>query len=313
MRTVRMDKILESLSLFQLRYELVGNPANTYTTASVFAPLSNGFYFFTGDHLPEMISDSLVVVNRIPESFSKSNCYIIVQDNPQRVFYRILDNLFSRQSNGRISTTSIIHPNARLGKNIQIDDFCVIGNCIIGDNVIIGSHCNIHDLTEIGSGTIIESHAAVGTSGVAWIWGEGELERIVQPQLGGVKVGRNCFLGSNTIVVRGSLSEFTVIEDFTLMAPGCRIGHGTWVESFVHFANSVVTGGNTRIGSASFVGSAAVFRPKVAIHPNTIVGAGAVVVKNTTCSGLTLTGVPAEEKATKANPSGMPQPKIPSS
>lgn len=135
-------------------------------------------------------------------------------------------------------------------------------------------------------------------------------KKILQPQLGGVDIYENCFIGAGTIIVRGSLNENTRIGRNSLLAPGGRIGHGTQIGDFVHFANNVVTGGNTIIGDYSFVGSAAVFRPKIVIHPKTIVGAGSVVVKNTTKEGKTLLGIPAKEINTKVNPSGMPKPKL---
>jgi UDP-3-O-[3-hydroxymyristoyl] glucosamine N-acyltransferase len=68
-------------------------------------------------------------------------------------------------------------------------------------------------------------------------------------------------------------------------------------------------GGNARVGDYSFVGSGAVFRPRVRVHEATIVAAGAVVVKDTSGPGLTLVGVPAVEQPTKATPSGMPRPR----
>src|SRR5690606_2863598 len=164
-------------------------------------------------------------------------------------------------------------------------------------NVVIGAH------------TIIGSMSVIGSQGVAWVWNQDQSARIVQPQLGGVQIGNNCFVGANTIVVRGSLNEATRIGENTLMAPGGRIGHGTQIGNFVHFANNVITGGNTHIGDFCFVGSGAVFRPKVKIHPKTIVGAGSVVVKNSSGEGWTITGVPGKEIPTKAHPEGMPSPK----
>lgn len=299
----QIEKYLQDNSI---RYSFSGKPQDSYQVASIFEPIDNGFYFFTGDKHSLGIKNSLILTST--DLHDAANLVLKIEDEPQRIYYRILNQFFGQTSTGEIATTSVIHPEAKIGKNVQIDDFCIVGRCEIGDNCIIGSHTKIHDNTTISNDVRIESNSVIGTNGVAWVWNEDGTERIVQPQLGGVMIGSNCFLGANTVIVRGSLNERTKIGKHTLIAPGSRIGHGTNIGDYVHFANNVVTGGNTKIGDYSFVGSAAVFRPRTKVHPRSIVGAGAVVVKNTTGEGYTLVGVPAKQIESKDTPSGMPKP-----
>ncbi len=305
---ITTKKILDFLKSKGIRYILHGDPQEHYTVASIFEPIPNGFYYFVGDRIPDTIEDSLILTDKLPES--SSNVILVVKDDPQRVFYQLMESLYAEKPNGRISPTAVIHPEAEIGGNVQIDDYCVIGRARIGDNVIIKSHTVIEDNTEIGEGTVIENHSHIGARGMAWIWDKERTGRIILPQLGGVKIGKHCILGSHTVVVRGSLNEYTEIGDYSILAPGCRLGHGTKIGRYVHLANHIATGGNTVIGDYSFVGSSATFRPKVKIHPHTIVGSGAVVVKNTSGPGLTLIGVPAKETETKKQPAGMPKPKL---
>ena len=60
-----------------------------------------------------------------------------------------------------IAQTAIIHPNVKLGRNVRIEDFCIIGcpprdaepgelSTTIGDNAIIRSHTVIYAGTKIG-------------------------------------------------------------------------------------------------------------------------------------------------------------------
>lgn len=304
---IKTDQIRSFLKKENISYEWKGKPAEEYKIASIFDPIHNGFYYFIGDKLPDEIDSSLILTNK---TFGETNnCILQISCDPKALFYKILSFLYKRSSDGKISEMAVIHPQAIIGNNVQVDPFTIIGKCKIGDNCIIGSHSKLYDNTIIKANSIIDSHAAIGTQGVAWTWSEDMTEKIRQPQLGGVLIGENCFLGANAIIVRGSLNEKTFIGQNTMMAPGARIGHGTQVGSSVHFANDVVTGGNTVIGDYSFVGSGAIFRPQVEVHKHTIVGAGAVVVKNTSAERLTLIGVPAKEIATKKAPSGMPVPK----
>jgi UDP-3-O-[3-hydroxymyristoyl] glucosamine N-acyltransferase len=312
MEIILSKEIISFLEKESIHYECNEELLHEYTIASLFMPVENGFYFFVGEELPNTVSKSAILLNRSNSNSLKNDnvgIYLIDSD-PQQVFYRLLSSVYKTQSNGIISDTAIIHPEAKIGKNVQIDHFVVVDRAVIEDNVIIRSHSYIHNNSIIKKDVTIENHSVIGAQGVAWIWDEQGSEKIIQPQLGGVEIGPNCFLGASTILVRGSLNENTKIGKSTLLAPGCRIGHGTQIGEYVHFANNIITGGNTRIGNYCFVGSAAVFRPKVEIHTNTVVGAGAVVVKNTTELGKTLIGIPAKEKETKVHPSGMPKPKL---
>ncbi len=310
-RTISSSKIKDILDHFNLIYNWEDYTEKSYSVASLFLAIDDGFYF-SNSNKSFKFENSLVLVMDGFNIIHGSNQLIKLKDaDPQQIYYLILSIIYGRKSTGLISKTSIVGSKVKIGKNVQIDDFCVIEDEVeIGDNVIIGSHTKIHSKTIIKTSTVIESSCILGTQGVAWIWDESQTKKIIQPQLGGVDIKENCFIGAGTIIVRGSLNENTEIGENTLMAPGGRIGHGTKIGKFVHFANNVVTGGNTIIGDYSFVGSSAVFRPKVSIHAKTIVGAGSVVVNNTSGEGLTLMGVPAKEIKTKANPSGMPKPKI---
>ena len=316
MKTINLEVLQEFLENESIHYKIMYGDRNkkeiNYVFSSLFAPLKEGFYFYIGDKIPDEIENSLVLIGRdIEEELlsDSKNIFCRVNGNPQIIYYKIMNELFGEVSTGIISSLAQIHPEAELGTNVQIDPFCIIGKVRLGDNCIIKSHTTIFDNTIIDNNTTIETHSAIGARGVAWTWNEEETKKIVQPQLGGVHIKEACFLGANTIIVRGSINENTIIGENTLFAPGCRIGHGSIIGDYVHFANGVVTGGNTVINKHSFVGSSVVFRPKVKIHEYTIVGAGSTVVKDTTSSKLTLMGVPAKEFKSKVNPKGMPKPK----
>lgn len=309
---ITADKIRKALEQLEVSFQWPEiDPEQSYRIASLFNPVDGGFYFYSGEAPFKFnIDASLILASEDLRREDNGNALILLSsEDPQRVYYQILHLLFERRSGGEIAASARISPGAKLGKNVEVGEFCVIEDCILGDDVVISSHCVIHKGTRIGARTVIESGSIIGTSGVAWVWNQDQTRKIRQPQLGGVAVGQNCFLGANTVIVRGSLNEETQVGEDTMMAPGCRIGHGSLIGKAVHFANSVITGGNTRIGDFSFVGSAAVFRPKVKLHSRTIVGAGSVVVRDTTGEGLTLMGVPASEKPTKDRPQGMPEPK----
>ena len=310
MKKINPQSLFDFLSSEGYQYHLEPNTLSlrdTYGIASLFSPVENGLYFFVGEKLPSEIKHSLILVNQIPEQADVSNIFIQLNEDVQLVYYKFLNHVFPQVSNGIIASTAIIHPDAKIGKNVEIGHFSIIEDCVIGDNVKIGSHCKIHSNTKIGKQTTIEDFSDIGTRGIAWVWDEQTGVKIVQPQIGGVEIGKNCILGSNTIIVRGSLNENTKVGNHTYFAPGCRIGHGTIIGNYTHLANNVITGGNTKIGNECFIGSGVSFRPKAKIHNNTIVGTGSVVIKNTKKEHTTIVGIPAKEIETKNNPSGIPK------
>jgi UDP-3-O-[3-hydroxymyristoyl] glucosamine N-acyltransferase len=308
MRTIDVECFLSFLTSHDYYFLVDGDINDSYKIASIINPINTGFYFFSKVDFSLEVKNSLILVHkRTIYKKEYGNCFISVEVDPQIIYYRFLETLYGQKSDGFVSPSSKIDELSEIEKNVQIGNFSIIGKCTLEENVIIGHNCIIEDNSIIKRNTIIESGSIIGTQGVAWVWNEDETRKIRQPQIGGVVIEENCFLAANTIVVRGSLNEYTTIKNNTFIAPGCRIGHGTVIGMNTHFANNVVTGGNTVIGENSFVGSNATFRPKVRIHHSTIVGAGAVVVKNTSKAGITLVGVPAIEKETSSKPSGMPK------
>lgn len=310
MTEIEFTDILHFLESNQIDFTLVNEKSvkKEYVVASIFCPINQGFYYLVGNDLPVQIEDSLILCNK---PLNTKNTLLVVKNiDIQLLYYRLLKFYFQQKSTGIIHSMTEIHPQAKLGKNVQIDAFTVLGNCKIGDNVVIGSHCKIYDNVIIGDNTVIESGSVIGVSGIAWTWDETQTEKVVQPQLGGVKIGSHCILSAQTVVVRGSLNENTSLGNYCFLAPGCRLGHGTRIGNYVHLANTITTAGNVVIGDYSFVGSGAVFSPKVTLHPMTIVGAGSVVIKSTTGPHKTVVGSPAREKETNKNPEGMPPPKI---
>jgi len=313
MSTITLKQIVQFLDRRGIAYSLstAAQEEQSFSFASIFEPITGGFYFYLGERMAFPITSSLLLASKdkpMTEA-GEQNTVLYIDAHPQLTYYRILQEFYPEKSSGVISAHAVIDPEAELGDNVQIDPFCVIGKVKIGANSIIKSHCTLHDHTIIEENVRIESGSVIGACGVAWTWNEDETEKVIQPQIGGVHVGAHSFLGAHTVVVRGSINEKTRIGHHSLLAPGSRIGHGTQIGNFVHFANNVITGGNTRIADYCFIGSSAVFRPKVKLHPETIVGAGAVVTKDTTEAGATLVGVPAKQLKTKAHPSGMPKPK----
>ena len=224
----------------------------------------------------------------------------IIVDNPQLEFYKLshtIENEYNFHPNGGIYKTGIncnIHPTAVIADGV-----------IIGDNVTIGPNSVIYAKTKIGNNVRIDSNVTIGTEGMMWVW-DGN-DKVFLKQLGGVIIGDGCIIGSNSAIVRGSANEYTILEDGVNMAPGCCVGHGTYIGKNVHFANNVTIGGSVHISDYNFVGCGAIINPGVKItESDVVVGAGTTLTKSISEAGVYF-GLPAKRiKKVTGKLSGMP-------
>ncbi len=270
--------------LFNENYSLDVTPANFRNT------IQNGLYHVSNDFNGSLdgIRQSIIISARQLETTNT----LIVVENPQLVHYK-LTNLFVAEEVNEIHPTAIIHPKAVIGKNVNIGPYSVVGSCEIGDNVKIQSHVAITDNVLIKKNTFIDSNSNIGQVGIVWVWDK-KGNRVQQAQIGGVIIGENVHLGTDITVVRGSLSENTVIGNGCVIAHGTKIGHGAHIGEMVHMANNVSLAGNTTIGNRCYLGSGSVVPSNISIPNNVIVGASAMVNKNFDEEYITLVGVPAK-------------------
>lgn len=231
-------------------------------------------------------------------------------ENPQLEFYKLSQShkknyLPTQELIYDDFFKSWIHRNAKIGANVEIGVGCTIGDVNISDNVVIHSNVTIHSETSIDSGTIIESGTILGSGGMMWVWDKNS--KVYLEQLGGLKIGKNCRIGSLVEIVRGSANELTIIGDDVTIAHGTLIGHGCVVGDHTHFANGVKLGGSVTLAPYSFLGSGSIVSAGYKILPeNVILGSGAVVVKNIEESGVYV-GNPAKKiKETTGKLSGVP-------
>ena len=277
---------------------------------SLFAQEPRGLYFWEGDAPAEFAHADIAVLTAHPLPGDIA-CEIEVS-HPQRAFYLLMRHFFAAPAavETAIHPTAVVDAGARIGAGTVIGPYCVIGRCTVGAGCYFDSHVVIKDGCVVGDRVTIESHSTVGATGVAWVWDPQSGERIVQPQIGGARIGDDCFIGTDVTVVRGSVNEVTSLGEGCVVAHGTKIGHGCVIGAHVHFANNVSIAGNCRLGDRTFLSSASVLRPRITLARGVVVGAGAVVTRNVDLEGVVVSGVPARLMDTKASHSGVP--KLPS-
>jgi sugar O-acyltransferase (sialic acid O-acetyltransferase NeuD family) len=96
-------------------------------------------------------------------------------------------------------------------------------------------------------------------------------------------VGDNCF-----ILEDNAIQPFVMIGNNVTLWSGNHIGHDSIIEDHCFLASHVVVSGHVRIRNYCFIGVNATLRDSITIAPETLIGAGAVIMKDTENQGIYL-------------------------
>lgn len=129
-----------------------------------------------------------------------------------------------------ISPLAYVHPEAKLGKNVEVGPFAYIEKgVIIGDNCVIKPHVSILEGTTMGTGNIVYENAVIGSTPQDFHFVEGQKTHVV--------IGDNNRIREN-VVIAGSTYEdkATTIGNNNFLMERTHICHD------VHIFNHCVVG-----------------------------------------------------------------------
>ena len=236
-----------------------------------------------------LLADSSIAYN---ETLKQQDKVLIVVSNPKRSLISVIREFFAERFMPGIDKSSFVHPDAIIGDNVYIGPNCYIGKCKIGNNNVIHSNVCIYDRTIIGNNNVIHSGAMICVDGLGCMrQADGRLEEF--PQIGGVVIGDDCYIGGNTHIASGSLSD-------TIIGNGCKInglsfiGSNDILHENVWITGSTMLAGSVEVGRDTNIFSRVVVRDWCKIGIGCTIGMGAVVTKNVP-SGETWVGNPARK------------------
>lgn len=212
------------------------------------------------------------------DKLKNQNKTLIYVKNPKYALSIVGNNFFVEKIQPGIHSTAIISDKAIIGENVYIGPYCVIGNVTIGNNTTILSNVRIYDDVQIGNNCYIKEGVVIGGAGFGYeIDDEGNRFRF--PQIGGVIIGNDVEIGSNTCIDRGALSN-TVIGDYAKIDNLCHIAHNVEIgKNAMIIACSEISGSCT-IGEKSWISPNVSIRDWRKVGKNSLVGIGSVVVKD---------------------------------
>jgi UDP-3-O-[3-hydroxymyristoyl] glucosamine N-acyltransferase len=263
------------------------------------------------DRLKDCRAGAVIVDEKIADSIGEFVGFsMIVVADSQAAFQSILPlfrKIRARPERG-ISPRANVHHTARLGSNchvaagVSIGEDVVIGsNCDLHPGVVVGAGCRIaedtvlnanvvlyHDVV-IGSRVIIHAGAVIGADGFGYRFVAGKFEKI--PQLGTVHIHDDVEIGACATVDRGAIGP-TVVGQGTKLDNLVMIGHNCELGKHNVFASQVGMAGSCRTGDYVRLGGQVGIRDHVQLNTGCTVGAKAGVVKDVP-AGETWLGAPA--------------------
>ena len=205
----------------------------------------------------------------------------------------VVDDGCSVDGTAWIGPHCIVEAGAVIHAGVQL-----AGGCFIGADSIIGAECRLsanvvicHDVT-LGERVHISPGAVIGSDGFGLANEDGRWLNV--PQLGGVRVGDDVEIGSNTTIDRGALDD-TVLEEGVRLDNQIQIAHNVHIGAHTAIAGCVGISGSASIGKYCMIGGGAGIVGHLEITDHVIITGMTMVTKSITRPGVYSSGVPAQE------------------
>ena len=293
-----------------------GSPESTISTLSKIEEGVPGSLSFLSNPLytPYIYKTqaSIVIVNRsfVPEN--PISATLIRVDNADIAFAKLLEvyNQIKHDKKG-ISKLSSIDGSARLGADVYVGDFTVLGenvvignnvkiypqvfigdNTIIGDNTMLFAGVKIYSDNKIGKNCILHAGVVVGSDGFRFNQQDGE--NIKVPQIGNVIIEDNVEVGANCTIDRATFGS-TIIRQGVKLDNLIHIGHNVEVGENTCIAAGTGIAGSTKVGKNCMISGHVAMTGHISIADGTILGGATGVSKSLTKPGQMYLGTPALE------------------
>ena len=232
-------------------------------------------------------------------------------------------------SGSGISDHALVHPDAKVGKDVVVGPFTTIAaGAVIGDQcwisdqvsiaegVKIGAGCVIHAGVRLQRGTvlgdrvILQPNVAIGGDGFSFVTATlsnvelarenlGEAETIVPDDptwhrihsLGGVTIGDDVEIGANSTVDAGTIRP-THVGQGTKIDNLVQVGHNAIVGEHCLLCAQAGIAGSTVVGDRVVVGGKAGIADNLNVGDDVVLGGGSIVLSNVP-AGRVMMGYPA--------------------
>ena len=164
-----------------------------------------------------------------------------------------------------IHPTAIVEDGARLGADVHVGPFCVVGSDVeLGDGVRLDSHVVVAGRTQVGARTRIFPFASIGHQ-------PQDLKYRGEPST--LSIGSDCMIREHVTINPGTEGGgmVTRVGDNCLLMAGAHVAHDCILGNHVIMANCGTLAGHVEVGDFAFVGGLS------AVHQFVRIGTGAMI------------------------------------
>ena len=192
-----------------------------------------------------------------------------------------------------IGPNSVVEEGAVVGKRVVVGSGAVVGRqCRVGNDSHLFANSTLVQNVTLGARCIVHSGAVIGADGFGNAMSKDGWVKV--PQLGGVVIGDDVEIGSNSTIDRGAIDD-TVIEN------------GVRIDNLVQIAHNVVVGEHTAMASmtgisgSTFIGKRCMFAGQsgvvghISICDDVVVGGATMISKEIREPGFYTGSFPAEK------------------
>lgn len=272
--------------------KIIGNPKLPISGITHCDSLKAGLITFIQDpkdlKTVEVSEISCVIV---PAQISASSKTLIQVPMPKLAWAKLLDYFYpSPVFTPGISPKASISKSAKLGKDVTIEDYAVIGDhAEIGARTVIRAHAFVdrdvkigsqshlypgvvvYHSSQIGNQVTIHAGTVIGADGFGYVATPETQEKI--PQVGNVIIEDQVEIGSLTTIDRATIGS-TVIGKGTKIDNQVQIAHNVQIGAGCAISSQTGISGSCKIGNHVTMGGKVGLGDHVEIGDWTMVGAG---------------------------------------
>lgn len=231
----------------------------------------------------------------IPEGIRSKHVFVRVKDPRQAYAMFFVENSITylpKPCSYKLINGAYIADGAKIGKGCVLFPNTYIDNEVsIGQNCYIGSGVKLMGRVQVGDGVVIRENTVIGSDGLSTMRRlDGTAATI--PQFGGVILEDNVQVGANTVIARGAIDD-TVIRSGSKIDNCCFISHNVDVGKNTFIVGETIMFGSSSTGKQAHISGNVTVREGCHIGNGTLVGMGAVVVKDVP-DGAVVKGNPAK-------------------
>ena len=247
-----------------------------------------------------------------PDDLEHCSVGAIITDDPYLLYSKIVELLHplrvispgisesaAIEKNSNISDSCYIGPLTSISDGVKINENVYIGpGCVIHGDIEIARNSRLHanitiiNSVKIGERTQIHPGVVIGADGFGNVKTLNGWKKI--NQIGGVIIGDDVEIGSNTTIDRGSI-ENTLIENGVRLDNLIQIGHNTVIGEHTAIASSAAIAGSVNIGKNCMIAGQVGIVGHIDICDDVRINGAAVVTKDIKKPGIYSGSIPCED------------------